>query len=908
MIRLYRLFLVAYPARVRESLGRDMQELFADLCREERRRRGWTATASVIVRTFAELPFSAIAARRSNAGAHSHQPTAGHERSSSKSSPFRRRAPLDPRNGGKAGLLDAAIHNLRYATRNLRRSPGFATVVILTLALGIGAITVVFTVVNGVLLSPLPYESPERLVRLYTARPENLEQRQFVPGSGFLAFREQTDLFEGLGTLYTYRETSVDLIRDDNSQRIVMMPISSRLLEILGVEPLLGREFLPEEETGASTVAMISYGLWQSAFAGDPDILGRNIDLQGFPHTVVGVLPPGFRNPIGGSVDLYRPDNMQPGGRNSWGNFYLSVIGRLRPGVTIEQAHDQLDALVAGIAVDEPRATNVRARLVPLLEDTVGHTSTMLWVLMAAVGMVLMIACVNVANLFLARSADRWKELAIRAALGAGRRRLVAQMLTESLLLGAAGGVAGLLLSFAGLRAVIAFSPDNLPRLSELGIDFQIFAFAAAVSLLTGLVFGIAPALHFSRPQLERTLRNDSRGNTRGNTGRLRDGLVIAEVAISLVLLLGAGLLTKSFMRVLDVDLGIGTESVLTYEVHLPQSRYAEPQQRIAFYDRFFARARSIADVQGIGAVSYLPTEGRYHIWGLGRADLDLEDDDAWTAADVRIVDGDYLELMGIQLLRGRSFEPSDTLESQKVILINEALAAAHFTDRDPLGTPVGFSDAPFEVVGIVSDTAFDPLGATSPKVYVSHAQYADDRNWAMIQTVRTSGDPLAIVGQLRAELGEIDSQLVLYRIRTMQDVVDRGISPQRFSMLLMITFAAAAVALAAIGIYGVLSYTVSQRTREIGIRMALGADVRKLRGMVMRQCLALTTTGLLLGVILSMGLTSWLASMLFEVEPGDPFVLAVVAAGLVTIATLAGYLPARRATAVDPMTALRRE
>ncbi len=481
MRRLYRLFLVAYPSRHRAAFGRDMQDLFADLCREERRRGGWTAAASVVMRTLAELPFSAIAARRADNDEHSHQSTTGRAPSAQGSSPFLPLAPLDPRTGGKTHLLDALTHNLCYATRNLRRSPAFSAVVVLTLALGIGAITVVFTVVNGVLLSPLPYENPERLVRLYSARPDNLDQREFVPNSAFLAYREQTDLFETLGTLYTYREAGVDLIRDDTSQRIVMMPINAGFLEILGVEPLLGREFLPNEETGDSMVAMISYGLWQSAFASDPDILGSGIDLQGFPHTVIGVLPPGFRNPIGGQVDLYRPDNLQPGGRNSWGNFYLSVIARLQPGVTIEQAHDELDALIAGIAVDEPRATNVRARLVPLLEDTVGHTSTMLWVLMAAVGMVLMIACVNVANLFLARSADRWKELAIRAALGAGRRRLVAQMLSESLLLGVVGGLAGLLLSFAGLRAVIAFSPDNLPRMAELGIDFQIFAFTAAV-------------------------------------------------------------------------------------------------------------------------------------------------------------------------------------------------------------------------------------------------------------------------------------------------------------------------------------------------------------------------------------------------------------------------------------------
>ena len=373
-------------------------------------------------------------------------------------------------------------------------------------------------------------------------------------------------------------------------------------------------------------------------------------------------------------------------------------------------------------------------------------------------------------------------------------------MLTESLFLGIAGGIGGLMLSFAGLRAVVALSPGSLPRVAELGIDTRIFAFAIVVSVLTGILFGMAPALQFSRPNLDRTLRDDDRGNSGGKMHqRLRGGLVVAEISIALVLLFGAGLLTKSFRQLAEVDLGVETGGVLTYEVHLPSARYPGARDRIAFYDRYFERVQTIAGVESVGATSYLPGEGRYHSWSMGRADLDLEDDESWTGTDVRVVDGDYLQLMGIELIRGRLFDGSDTFEAfendRGAVLLNETLAERAFPDRDPLGAEVTFGGDDFLVVGIVSDTAHDPLGTTSPKVYATHDQFADDRNWAMIQTIRTSVGPLSIIGQLRDELRQVDSQLVLYKVRTMDDIVARGISPQRFSMALMTSFAAIALA-----------------------------------------------------------------------------------------------------------------
>ena len=907
MTRLYRLLLYAYPAPVRQTFGPDMAELFADLLREEQARGGLFAALSVLLRTLRDLPISAFAARLQEEG----EAAGGSPGDNAEPATGSRRPPVDPRRGGR-GIIDSVAHNLRYSARSLLRSPAFAIVVVFTLAVGIGANTVMFTVLDGILLSPLPYEEPERLVRLYAATPQRPDAKQFVPGSGFLAYREQTDVFERLAAVYSYRQTGADLTSGDETQRIVMMPASAGYFAVLGIEPMMGREFLPEEETGDTNVAVISYGLWQAAFAGDPAILGRDIDLQGVPHTVVGVMPAGFRNPIGWDVDLWRPENLQPGGRNSWSNYYLSAVGRLREGVTIEQGQEKLKALGVSMYEEEPRTYETYAAIYPLLDDTVGETRTMLWVLMGAVGMVLLIACVNVASLFLVRSSERWKELAIRAALGAGRRRLVGQMLTESVILGVAGGLGGLLLSIAGLQAVIAMTGDSLPRVAELGVDTGMLIFATAVSVLTGLLFGIAPALRFSRPNLERTLRDDDRGHSGGKAQRrLRGALVVAEVSLALVLLFGAGLLTKSFQQMVDVELGVDTGGVLTYEVHLPTSRYPEARDRIGFYDRFFARVEAIGGVEMIGATSYLPSEGRYHTWSLGREDLDLEDDNSWTGTDVRVVDGRYLELMGVQLVRGRMFDGTDSLETfendRGAVLLNESWAALAFPDRDPLGVEVTFGGDDFRVVGIVADTAYDPLGSTSPKVYTTHDQFAGDRNWAMIQTVRTTIEPAAIAGQLRAELRTVDPQLVLYKVRTMDVVVARGIAPHRFSMTLMTGFAAIALLLAAVGIYGVLSYTVAQRTHEIGIRMALGADRAVVRGLVMRQGLLLAGLGLAFGTAGALTLTRWLSSLLFEVQPRDPLVLGGVALTLALVAAFAGYLPARRATSVDPIQALRK-
>jgi len=768
---------------------------------------------------------------------------------------------------GKTRPMANFIHDVGYAIRGLTLRPGFTAVVLITLAVGIGASTLVFSVVDGILLSPLPYEEPDRLVRIYQMWPRTPPEFGFLGGAPFREYRELDDLFEGVGALYTYSQHGADIMVDGEPERILVMPISAGAFEVLGVQLLVGREFERDEEYEEAGIAIISHGLWQRYFGGDPDVLGRSFELDGIPHAVVGVMPSDFRNPIGFQVDAWVPlqllpvaDGYEP---NDWDNHYLSAVGRLRAGVTIEQAHARLDSLVPAYEERYEKVYGQTARLVPLLEDKVGHTATMLWVLMGSAGMVLLIACVNVANLYLVRSADRSKELAIRAALGAGRRRLALQMLSESLLLGLLGGLAGLLLSFSGLRALVALSPGNLPRIEDLGIDLRVFAFATAVSVLTGLLFGMAPALRFSRPGVERNLREDGGRVSGGRSVRqMRRTLVVAEVALALILLFGAGLLTRSFVSLLAVDQGIQPDGVLTYEVHLPDDRYPEGAQRVAFYDELFGRVEAIPGIEAVGAVSFLPTEGDYHQWGLRRLDIDPESDEARSGPNVRVIDGDYLDVMGIRLERGRSFGPGDTLESPKVMLINEVVAEQLYPDRDPIGAPVRLSGRPYEVVGVISSSARDPFGNVGHDVYLAHDQYADNRNWAMKQTVRVAGDPLAVVGQIRAALREVDPSLVVYRVRTMDGVIEAGISPQRFAMALMTAFAGVAMLLAAVGIYGVLAYTVAQRTREIGIRMALGADGAKVRVMVLREALALAAIGVVLGVAGSLALSGWLASL----------------------------------------------
>jgi predicted permease len=804
------------------------------------------------------------------------------------------------------------VEDLRSALRSLKKRPGFVAVIVTTLALGIGVNTAVFTVVNGALLAPLPYEEPERLVRLYQASAATTSyENSYVTGMGFLTYREYDEIFEGLAAVYTYRQQGADLTGGDEPQRIAVMPTSTGFFEVLGVPPAMGRELTREEETRDARVAIISHGLWQRHLQGAADALGRTITLDGVPLAVIGIMPEGFLNPIGGQVDAWVPEHLVPGGRNSWGNFYLSVIGRLRHDMTLEQARERLRTLHTGLIEEIPQLERIQPVLLPLRQDIVGDRSAMLRVLMGAVGLVLLIACVNVANVFLAHGAGRKKEMAVRAALGARRRRLVVQLLSESIVLAALGGAAGFSLAVIGVRVLLAMGPEALPRIEELGIDTTVLLFTMAASLMTGLLFGSAPALRFSRPDLERALRESERGQSFSRTHRrMHSALVVAEVSVALVLLVGAGLLIKSFAALQEVEIGVRPDNVLTYEVHLPSSNYAEAEERVAFYERFFDRVRALPGIEAIGSASYLPTEGQYHIWGAHRTDV-AEDSELgdWQLANIRVVDGDFFEVMQIPLLRGRLLEESDRADTPFVVVVNQLFAERYIPDREPLGVTLQVGgDETWEIVGIVADTALTPQGRTEPMVYIPHNQFAHDRNWAMIQTVRTRMAPAAMAGQIRAELHDIDPDLVLYKVRTMDAVVAAGVSPARFSMTLMGLFAGLALLLAAVGIYGVLSYAVNERAHEIGIRMALGAERSRVLRMVVGQGLALATAGTLLGLAGAYALSGWLSSLVFEVQVTDPWVFASVVVVLGIVAGLAGYLPARRATAIDPVSALRNE
>jgi putative ABC transport system permease protein len=811
--------------------------------------------------------------------------------------------------------VDQLLRDIRFSVRALRKRPGFSAIIVLTLALGIGANSAVFSVLNGVLLKPLQYEEPDRLVRVYKAwenseTGERLYDRNYLTGLDIHDFREQDEVFDGFGAFYSYREMGADLTGGDRPERIVRMPISAEYFEVLGVPLARGRSFTLDEERGALPLAVISYGLWQSHFAGAEDVLERTLNLDGTVHDVIGVAPGGFEGPLGRQVAAWTPENLDPDyDRNSRDNHYLSAVARLAPGVSITQAQARMDVVTRALGEELGTEGGVwLTELVPLLEDRVGESRNALWVLMAAVALVLLSTCVNVANLFLVRSFSRAKELAIRAALGSGRRALVRQLLSESMLLALLGGVFGLFIAWVGIQALLALAPEGIPRLSEIGLNGPVLAFTLAVSLLTGLVFGLAPTLRLSRPNLASDLRDGDRGSSVGKGHhRLRAVLVVSEVAVALVLLVGAGVLMKSFQALQGIDLAFEPSGVLSYEVHLPDSRYPEGTDRIGFYEDLFPRVASLPGVRTVGATSWLPVQGRYHDWGITRMEGE-ELAGNWNGSDMRMVTGDYFQAMGMKLVKGRFLGPEDRADSDPVCVINSFVEERDFPGEDPIGKQLYSAGVARTVVGVVETVPYDAIGSPSPQTFIHHNQFAGNRNWALIQTVAYDGPMGSLVASIREELRAVDPNLVLFRVRTMDEILAGGVARERFTMLLMGLFSAMALLLAALGIYGVLSYLVNQRSHEIGIRMALGAEERDVRGLVVGQGMILAGSGIVVGMIGALFMGRWLKSIVFEVPVSDPWVFGIVAGGLAFISWVAAYLPARRATRVDPATAFRGE
>lgn len=801
----------------------------------------------------------------------------------------------------------------RYALRVLRKSPGFALAAVLALALGIGANSAVFSVVNGVLLRPLPFTEPDRLVRLFgNFRAHGLERIS----TSVLEYRDYREVPRVLSSVSAFADADVALTGQDVPERLRAILATASFLPTLGVFPAMGRHFTEEEETrGRDQVVILTHRLWRGRFGANPDIIGMSLTLDGQPFTVVGVLPAGFEYPQG--TDLYvpfapTPDQLNPAGR---GRRFLDVVARLKPGVTVEAAQRDMDRVAVQLMEANPgnysQSSGWAISVVSMEEQTVGGVRSTLWVLLGAVAFVLLIACTNVANLQLARAVARGREISIRAALGANRVRLVTQFLTESLVLSLVGGALGLLLAMWGVDALLALVGDGLPRASEVRLDGRVVLFTAAVSVLTGLLFGLVPALQASRADLHAAMREGTRGTGGRGSGRVRAMLVVAQVALALVLLVGAGLFLRSFMALQGVDAGFDPQGVLTARLSLPLERYDPPAKRAATMRDFLARVQAVPGVESAGLATLLPLTGRsdwsFDIEGKmqGPADPPLP------AVEYRAVSADYHKALRIPLVRGRMLLDSDGFDAPHAVVINETMARVIFPGEDPVGKRVRLRSrdpkAPWAtVVGIVKDVREWGLDVPArPVAYYSLPQRAPMGAYLV---VRTRQSPSSLLGALQAELRAVDPDLPLYDVSPMAAVVDGSVSQRRFSMLLLALFASVAVVLASLGIYGVIAYTVTQRTRELGIRMALGARQVDVLGLMVGQGMRLTLVGVGVGLVLALGLGRLLGALLYGVKAHDPLTFAGVAVLLVGVALMATWLPARRATQVDPALTLRAE
>jgi putative ABC transport system permease protein len=813
--------------------------------------------------------------------------------------------------------MDTLLHDLRYAFRGLRRSPGFALVAVLTLALGIGANTAIFSVVNTALLRPLPYPEPDRLVRVYSGR--NGENTWTVSPPDFVDWRAQAGVFAHTAALNSGADYTIT--GAGGAERVAAAQVTPDFFDVLGVPPALGRGFTQDNaQVGQDKVAVLSYGLWQQRFGGQPDIVGQTIQLDGVTYAIAGVMPKGFAYPA--EARLWTPLAFSAHDlATQRGAHYLDVIARLKPGVTLTQAQSAMQGVAARLSQQYPKTNDKWSANVATLRDSlVGDVRPALLILLGAVGLVLLIACANVANLLLARAMGRERELAIRTALGAGRGAIVRGILTESLLLAILGGIAGLLVAVWGTHALITLQPDAVSGMGPVGVDATVLGFTLVLTLLTGVLFGLIPALHASRvANLSGRLKEGSRGATGSREWwRARSLLVTAEMAFAVILLAGAGLLMKSFVRLIDTDPGFRTEHVLTFNLSLPDARYQTPEQSDAFYTQFLEQVRSLPGVQDASAIFGLPLTGfgyQISVHELDGRVLSSREEDELPSPQVRIVTPDYFQVLGIPVLRGRSITDADRAGAPPVVVVNETAAKLYWPGESAvghhftIGTDMGVSPDRVggTVVGVVADTKDNgPSVVPKPQMYLSHSQVPVT---FMSIAVRTASvDENALVSAIRSRLHDIDPNIPMYQVSTMQQLLGDSVAQPRFYMLLLGVFAGAALLLAAVGIYGVMAYVVGQRTHEIGVRMALGARgpqvLRQIVGRGMRPAMA----GVALGLAGSIAITRVLSDLLYGVSATDPLTFIGVAVVLVAVSLAATLVPARRATTVDPVIALRAE
>lgn len=807
--------------------------------------------------------------------------------------------------------MDTLLKDIRYGIRSLLKRPGFTLVAVVTLALGIGANTAIFSVVNTVLLRPLPYEKPDQLVI-----PLETSSGQPIGTSypNFVDWRNQNTVFENVAALRP-RE-SFNLTGVGESERLQGRLVSANFLTTLGVKPIRGRDFLADDDgPGATPVVILSHGLWLRRFGADETIIGKQLTLNGQTFTVVGITPANFQFgteadvsvPIGLSAERFKLRGKDPG---------IRAVARLREGVPIERAQAELNTIATRLEQQYPDSNSGRrVRVESLRENVIGDIRPTLLTLLGAVGFVLLIACANVANLLLTRSTGRHKEIAIRTALGAGRFRIVRQLLTESVLLAVAGGTVGLVLAIWGTDLLTSYIPASIPRIREISVDAPVLIFTLGATLLTGALFGLAPALHSSNPNLTETLKEGERSSSarRNRTGRI---LVISEVALTLVLLVGAGLLVKSFWRLSRVNPGFNPQNLLAMQISV--SAGADEGRRVSsFLDDLQQRVRSLPGVESVSVSNGLPFEGAnqppFTIEGQSPPEPGHE-----PSGILYIASPDYFETMGINLLRGRAFSAQDTRDTPRVALIDEVFARQHFSNEDPLGKRLKLAvpgSESHEIVGVVRHVEHFGLDGQTPE----QAEVYFDFNQIPLAVlpryvrrvnllVRTNSEPLSLATPVRSQISALDKDQAAFNVRTMEQVLSQSVAARRFSMILLAVFAALALTLAAVGIYGVISYSVAQRTREVGIRMALGAQTRDVLKLVVRDGLRLVMIGIAAGLGGALMLTQLMTTLLFAVTPTDLFTYVTVALGLFGVALLACYIPARRATKVDPLVALRYE